>query len=99
MNIYMVGIKGSGMAALALILHSLNNNVSGADVEQHLFTENKLLEKNIRIDSFENMNYEDADLIIIGNAYLDKFSFINKKVISYQQALSKLSDSYFSIAV
>ena len=99
MNIYMVGIKGSGMSALAQILKDLNHNVKGADVDHYLFTEKKLHEKEITIESFENMNYEDCDIIIVGNAFIDKFSFKNKKIISYQQALSLISDKFFSIAV
>ena len=99
MKYYFVGIKGSGMAGLALVYKGLDNDVRGADVTTSLFTEKKLIENNIQIDSLENMNYEDCDIIVVGNAFLDKYDFQDKKVITYQQALSSLNDSFYSIAV
>ena len=99
MKYYFVGIKGSGMAGLALVYKGLDNDVRGADVTTSLFTEKKLIENNIQIDSLDNMNYEDCDIIVVGNAFLDKYNFQDKKVITYQQALSSLNDSLYSIAV
>ena len=99
MNYYFVGIKGSGMSGLAQILHDLGNEIKGADIDKYLFTENNLHDKNIKIESFNNMDYEDSDVIIVGNAYENKFDFKDKKVLTYQQALSMLNDSYYSIAV
>ena len=45
MNIYMVGIKGSGMASLAQILFDLGHGVKGADTNNYVFTEENLKEK------------------------------------------------------
>ena len=40
MTIYhFVGIKGSGMSALAQILHDMNFQVQGSDVEKRFFTQ------------------------------------------------------------
>ena len=99
MNIYMVGIKGSGMAGLAQILFDLGHNVKGSDSSNYVFTEEKLKEKGIEIESLDNMNYKDSDIIIIGNSFIGTYDFINKKTISYQEALSYLNDKYYSIAV
>ena len=49
MKYHFIGIKGSGMSALAQILHELGNYVQGSDVNHHLFTEDLLREKNIKI--------------------------------------------------
>lgn len=42
---YFIGIKGSGMSALAQIMHSLGYNVMGSDKPDHFFTEKGLIEK------------------------------------------------------
>ena len=47
MKYYFVGIKGSGMAGLALIIKNLGNDVRGADVEHELFTQYQLIENGI----------------------------------------------------
>ena len=38
-NYHFVGIKGSGMSALAQILHDMNFQVQGSDVEKRFFTQ------------------------------------------------------------
>ena len=99
MNYYLVGIKGSGMSALALILKGLGNNVKGADVDKHLFTEDELIKNNIEIQSINSMNYQDADVIVVGNAFINKYDFVDKEVVDYQEMVSYLCDKYYSIAV
>jgi len=50
MKYYCIGIKGSGMATLACLLHDLGNNVSGYDdVKDYKFTQKGLDERNIKI--------------------------------------------------
>ena len=50
MKYYLIGIKGSGMSALALILNDLGYSVVGYDDEDsYQFTEDKLKERNIKI--------------------------------------------------
>lgn len=99
MKYYLVGIKGSGMAGLAQILYDLGHDVKGADVNQEIFIEHQLQSRNIIIESFDEMHYEDADIIVVGNAFLNKFDFKDKKIKTYQEMLSTLNDRYFSIAV
>ena len=53
MKYHFIGIKGSGMSALAQIIHDLGNEVEGSDVTHHLFTEDTLREKNIKIMPFD----------------------------------------------
>lgn len=99
MNYYLVGIKGSGMASLAIILKGLGNNVKGSDVSTHLFTEEELIKNDITIESLDNMNCIDSDVIIVGNSFINKYDFVGKDVITYQEMVSYLCDKYYSIAV
>ena len=99
MKYYFVGIKGSGMAGLALIMKDLGNEVVGADVDKELFTQDNLLSKGIIIESLDNMNYQDSDVIVLGNAFINKYQFDKKEIITYQELLSCVCDKYYSIAV
>ena len=99
MKYYFVGIKGTGMASLALIIKDLGNEVIGADITKTLFTEKELIAKDIVIESLEDMHYHDSDIIVVGNAFIDKYHFENKEVMTYQELLSFISDKYYSIAV
>ena len=36
---YFIGIKGSGMASLALILHDLGYELSGSDIDKYILIE------------------------------------------------------------
>ncbi len=87
------------MAGLAQILHDLGHEVKGADVSQEIFIEHHLKSHHIEIESLEDMHYEDADVIIVGNAFLNQYSLDNKKVMTYQEMLSELNNQYYSIAV
>ena len=54
MTIYhFVGIKGSGMSALAQILHDMNFQVQGSDVEKRFFTQIALEQSGIKILPFQ----------------------------------------------
>ena len=87
------------MAGLALIMKDLGNEVIGADVDKDLFTQDNLLSKGIKIESLDNMNYQDSDVIVLGNAFINKYQFDKKEVITYQELLSCVCDKYYSIAV
>ena len=49
MKYFFVGIKGTGMSALAQVLKGLGYEVEGSDKKDHFFTEEALIEKNIKI--------------------------------------------------
>lgn len=46
---HFVGIKGSGMSSLALVLHEKGYNVQGSDVEKYFFTQRDLEKAGITI--------------------------------------------------
>jgi UDP-N-acetylmuramate--alanine ligase len=48
MTVYhFVGIKGTGMSALAQILHDMDFQVQGSDIEKKIFTQKALEDRNI----------------------------------------------------
>lgn len=72
MHYYLIGIKGSGMCALASILKQQGNIVNGSDVEHVYFTDEKLHQNNIPVLPFDPSNLtKDIDEVIIGNAFSD----------------------------
>ena len=46
---HFVGIKGSGMSALALILHGEGFKVQGSDIGKYFFTQQELENHNISV--------------------------------------------------
>ena len=59
---YFIGIKGSGMAPLAEILHELGNDVCGSDIDKYIFIEDELRKRNIPIYSLQK-----GDKLTLGN--------------------------------
>lgn len=71
MNIFFIGIKGSGMSALATILKDRGNTVTGSDVDKVFFTDEKLKAVGIEVSSFDSKIPTDTDIVILGNAFAD----------------------------
>lgn len=69
MKFYLIGIKGSGMAALALLLKSDQYEVVGKDVPHHLFCEDELVKNNIDIFDLDDTSYKNSDIVIIGHNF------------------------------
>jgi UDP-N-acetylmuramate--alanine ligase len=63
-----VGIKGTGMSALANILDDLGHNVRGADYDKKYFTE-ATFRKNIVVENFNESKLNEEYFYIIGNAF------------------------------
>ena len=77
MHFYFIGIKGTGMSALANILSDLGYNVSGVDYNKKYFTD-ATLRKSINIETFENCILSNEYFYIVGNAF--KISEITTKI-------------------
>lgn len=106
MRYYFIGIKGTGMAALACMLHDLGHEVSGSDLEKHFFTEDELVKRNIPIYPFHTANIKDGMHVIIGNAFLDDFDEVvaaraNTTCVCYRyhEFVGKFIESYKTVAV
>ncbi|KXT78200.1 UDP-N-acetylmuramate--L-alanine ligase [Streptococcus sp. DD13] len=66
---HFIGIKGSGMSALALLLHQMGYPVQGSDVEKYYFTQRGLEQAGISILPFDTKNISKDVNIIAGNAF------------------------------
>ena len=102
---YFIGIKGSGMSALAAILFDLGYNVTGSDIEDHLFTEEELIKRNIKILPFNKDNIKEGMIIIKGNAIkeeheeLQKAMELNLKIHTYPEMVGKLTRMWQTITI
>ena len=103
---YFIGIKGSGMASLALILYDLGYEVAGSDIDKYIFIEEDLRKKGIPIYSFNKDNIKDGYHVIIGNAFDEtneevKAAKENPNVIThtYYDFLGHLMNQYVSVGI
>jgi UDP-N-acetylmuramate--alanine ligase len=104
--IFFIGIKGAGMASLACMLHDVGYEVMGSDIDKHIFTEDQLHVRGIKIVPFLSTSFLPEWTIVVGNAFLDDFDEVKKahasanvRVIRYHHFLGELMAKYNSIAV
>lgn len=102
---HFVGIKGSGMSALAQIMYSLGYEVEGSDVEKHFFTEDNLRKINIPILPMDEKNIKEGMKIIRGASFNDENVEIKKAlelglpIYNYNEMLGSLTKKFKSICV
>ncbi|WP_347862546.1 UDP-N-acetylmuramate--L-alanine ligase [Salimicrobium sp. PL1-032A] len=106
MTIYhFVGIKGTGMSALAQILHDSGEQVQGSDVDKYFFTQKLLEDKGIRLLPFSADNIQEDYTVIAGNAFGDDHEEIQRArelgttFYRYHDFLGKWMGGYTSVAV
>jgi len=97
LHIHFVGIKGTGMSALAQISAQIEGaTISGSDVEESFYTDSVLKRANIPVLGFSPINVESADLVVTSAAYTNQHPEIaralelNIPVLSYAQYLGRL---------
>ncbi|MBM7644861.1 UDP-N-acetylmuramate--alanine ligase [Scopulibacillus daqui] len=102
---HFVGIKGTGMSALAQILHDMDEDVQGSDVEKRFFTQKALEDKHIKILPFDKNNIKEGQVIIAGNAFPDNHEEIVQAramglpVHRYFDFLGDFTKKFTSVAV
>ena len=102
---YFIGIKGSGMASLATILSDLGYQVEGSDIEKHFFTEEGLLQRNIKINKYDESNIKERLTIVKGasikedNIELIKARKLNLEILEYNEMVGKLTDMFKTICI
>ena len=102
---YFIGIKGTGMSALACFLKDLGYEVKGSDVERHFFTEKGLNERSIEILPYDEKNITKDMIIIKGNVIKEdhpeylKAKAIDLKIYTYQEMITKLTKMFMTITV
>jgi UDP-N-acetylmuramate--alanine ligase len=106
MTIYhFVGIKGSGMSALAQVLHDMDFNVQGSDVEKRFFTQLALEKSGIKILPFQKENIKPGMTIIAGNAFPDTHEEIQEAmelglpIVRYHRFLGDFMQRFTSVAI
>src|SRR5690625_3776347 len=104
MTIYhFIGIKGTGMSALAHVLSDSGEKVQGSDVAKRFFTQEALEKRNIPIYPFSEKNIKDEYTVIAGNAFTDDHievkEAINRGVnfYRYHEFLAEWLKQYTSI--
>lgn len=107
-NVYMVGIKGTGMTALAEVLLQRGARVSGSDVPEVFYTDAILKDLGIPVfEGFEARNVpSDSDLVVYSAAYdpakhpeLLAAAAAGIPMLAYHQALGEVSAELDSSAV
>ena len=102
---HFIGIKGTGMSALAQIMKSLGYEVLGSDKPDHFFTEAGLLEKGIKILNFNKDNIKKDMVIVQGNAFKDDHEEVVRakelglKIYTYQEMVGRLTEMFMTIGV
>ncbi len=102
---HFIGIKGTGMSALAQIMDSLGYEVQGSDKESHFFTEDALIEKGIKILPFDPDNIKKDMVIVQGNAFPDTHPEVVRahelglKIYTYQEMIGKLTRMFDTIGI
>lgn len=102
---HFIGIKGSGMSSLALVLHEKGFKVQGSDVEEYFFTQRDLEKKGIPLMVFSPENMTEGLTIIAGNAFPDTHEEVVRarelglEIIRYHDFLGRLIQNYTSIGV
>lgn len=102
---YFIGIKGTGMSALAVILKQLGNSVSGSDVDKHFFTESELIKNNIPFYVYNVDNVKEGVTVIKGfsikddNIELVKAKEMGLKILEYNEMVGMLTKEFKTICV
>lgn len=106
MKYYCIGIKGSGMSALANLLHDLGNEVFGYDdVKDFKYTEHGLKDRNIKI-YYDNSHDIDEDTIVTySKAFKEDHPEIVRvhelglEVMEYNEVMGEITKMFKTISV
>ncbi len=106
MKYYLIGIKGSGMSALAGILYDLGNIVVGYDDSlEYKFTLEGLEKRGIKIYHDDSFIPDDDYIVCCSNAVRDNHKEIkrmnkyNLQIIDYQDLIGSLTKKFETISV
>ncbi len=106
MKYYFIGIKGAGMSALALVLNDLGYEVVGYDDEaHHQFTEDKLIERGIKIYTTDEYKLDKDTFVVRSTAIKDdhpeilKAKELDLKIVEYNEMLGKIANMFDLITI
>lgn len=107
-QVYVIGIKGSGVIAIVEILHSLGIAVTGSDTPEKFFTDEILQKLGIKYrEKFAAENLpDDVGLVVYSTAYNEanntEFAEAKKRnlpMLSYPEILGELFNQKYGLAV
>lgn len=108
-TIYMIGIKGTGMSSLAVLLKKMGYQVTGSDVRDPFPSEQQLVANGIAYsaEGFDAQHIRDAKpgLVIISTAYNDRNVEVAETKLqripsmTYPEAIGEISKKLASVAV
>ena len=103
---HFIGIKGSGMSALATIMKELGYDVQGSDVDKYFFTQVELEKHNINLLTFNKENIKDNMIIIRGTTFnesnneeVKKAQELNLEMYTYNEMVGKLTNKFKTICI
>lgn len=102
---HFIGIKGSGMSALAQIMKELGYSIQGSDVEKYFFTEDGLHNLDIPVLPFDENNIQEGMKIVRGASFDDEHPEVKKalelnlNMYSYNEMVGSLTRKFRSICV
>lgn len=102
---HFIGIKGSGMSALAQIMNELGYEVQGSDVEETFFTEQGLHELGIPVLPFDENNIQEGMKIIRGASFTDEHLEVKRamelglSIYTYSEMVGHLTQKFKTICV
>lgn len=106
LHIHFVGVKGTGMSALAQVSAQVEQaEITGSDVSERFFTDAVLERAHIPVLNFEAHNVDHADLVVASAAYgadhpeIIQAHKLNIPVLTYPQYLGRLMSKKRGIAV
>ncbi len=106
MKYYLIGIKGSGMSALASLLHDLGNKIVGYDDSiEYKFTLEGLNKRNIKIYHDDSFIPDEDFIVCFSNAISDshkeiqRLKKLNLQMIKYQDLIGSLTKQFETISV
>lgn len=105
MKYFFAGIEGSGMAALASMLHDMGNEVIGCDdAKVYSFTLEELDKRNIKV--YKDASQLTSDMIYVYTAAIheDHYSYkkakeLGCKMYGYYEMIGELTKKYDSICI
>ncbi|BDR56397.1 UDP-N-acetylmuramate--L-alanine ligase [Xylocopilactobacillus apis] len=104
-NYFIIGIKGSGLSALAAIMQNDGLKVAGSDIPDYVFTQDKLEEEGIPVYPFDPDNIKVGQIIIQGNSFNENHPEVKKAqelglpIMRYHEFLGEYLKDYTSIGV
>lgn len=102
---HFIGIKGSGMSALACILKAMGEDVQGSDIEKFIFTQVAVEEAGIKILPFDADNITSDMTVIVGNHFPSTHEEIKKayevcsNVYRYHEFLGEFIKKFTTFSV